>query len=566
MRAGHGPLDLDVRAVERNAALLVRHVDDNRPVEALAYGLSGDLRVAGRRGRWRRRAALGGGRRPSIASEDDETDRNGECDHEDAPSDREPPGSVHLPKDRDRLYAHGMRAVAAGHPASADAGFEILDEGGSAADAAVAACLASCVAETVMTGLLGGGHAIYFEAESGRTANLDCFVAMPGLGRELHEVPLLELEVPFGSELVRYSVGIGSFGVPGVPAGLDALWGVHGRLPWERVVQPALQLAREGVPMPAAHASCLLMLETVMTMNEGARIYAPEGTPLGEGDLLRQPGLVKALEILADEGPRSVYEGTLGKALLAFMEERGGLVTEEDLQSYDASWAEPVSVEFRGYDVLTRVGLSDFPDVLSALRSLGGLAEPERALALVEALRDEPPRQEGTTNVSVLDDEGNACVLTTSLGLGSGDFVPGLDLHLNSMLGEADLVTGPLRPGERMASMMAPSLAFDGDDVALAAGAAGGTRLRSALLQVFAGVLDEGLDPQAAVDRPRLHPVGPLVHVEAGFAAETISALESAHLEVRAWPGRHHYFGGVSAVTQTAAAGDPRRSGAARVS
>src|SRR5438477_10052097 len=97
--------------------------------------------------------------------------------------------------------------VAAGHPATADAGWEILEQGGTAADAAVAACLASCVAETVMTGLLGGGHAIYYDAGSGRAANLDCFVAMPGLGREPREVALVELEVPFGGELVHSAVG-----------------------------------------------------------------------------------------------------------------------------------------------------------------------------------------------------------------------------------------------------------------------------------------------------------------------------------------------------------------------
>jgi gamma-glutamyltranspeptidase/glutathione hydrolase len=164
----------------------------------------------------------------------------------------------------------------------------------------------------------------------------------------------------------------------------------------------------------------------------------------------------------------------------------------------------------------------------------------------------------------VLDSEGNACALTTSLGLGSGDFVPGFDLHLNSMLGEADLVRGPLEPGERMASMMAPTIAVTDGEIALAAGAAGGTRLRSALLQVVAGVLDEGLDPQEAVDRPRLHPAGPVVHLEPGFEDDTLAALRSHGLETRVWPGQHHYFGGVSAVTPSAAAGDPRRSGAAR--
>jgi gamma-glutamyltranspeptidase/glutathione hydrolase len=133
------------------------------------------------------------------------------------------------------------------------------------------------------------------------------------------------------------------------------------------------------------------------------------------------------------------------------------------------------------------------------------------------------------------------------------------------MLGEADLLTGSLEPGERMASMMAPTIMLDGEGVALAAGAAGGTRLRSALLQVVAGVLDEGLELQTAVDRPRLHPVASLVHLEPGFGAETTDALEAAGFEVRTWPDRHHYFGGVSAVTPNGAAGDPRRNGEARV-
>ena len=112
-------------------------------------------------------------------------------------------------------------AVAAGHPATVSAGIEILEEGGSAADAAVAAALASCVAETVMTGLLGGGHAIHYESASGRVRNLDCFVAAPGRGAERREPELVHLDVPFGAELVHYAVGPASCAVPGLPAGLE---------------------------------------------------------------------------------------------------------------------------------------------------------------------------------------------------------------------------------------------------------------------------------------------------------------------------------------------------------
>jgi gamma-glutamyltranspeptidase/glutathione hydrolase len=443
------------------------------------------------------------------------------------------------------------------------AGVEALEAGGSAADAAVAACLASCVSETVMTGLLGGGHGIYYDAATGEARTLDCFVAVPGLGGLRRDaVELLELEVPFGTELVHYAVGIASCGVPGVPAGLGLLHAEHGRLPWARLVEPALRLARDGVAFPPAHAACLAMLEPVMTMNDGARIYAPEGQLLAAGGTLRQPGLAPALELLAGEGPRSAYEGSLGRALLELMDEHGGLVTRADLEAYEASWDAPAEVPYAGTRLLTREGLAPLRPALAALPPLAGLAPSERALALVQAL-DLPDTRGDTTNLAVVDADRNACVLTTSLGLGAGDWLPGLDLHLNSMLGEADLIRGELEPGERMGSMMAPTLALDAQGLAFAGGAAGGTRLRSALVQVLAGTLDEGLDPAAAVERPRLHPAAGIVHLEPGFPDEVAPALESAGYAVRAWPDRHHFFGGVSAVTRSGAAGDPRRSGTA---
>ncbi|MEX0674604.1 MAG: gamma-glutamyltransferase [Gaiellaceae bacterium] len=445
--------------------------------------------------------------------------------------------------------------VAAGHPATAEAAAEILADGGSAADAAVAGCLASCVAETVMTGLLGGGHAIYLDARDGSVRNLDCFVAVPS--GEAGE--LLRLQVPFGAELVHYAVGPASCGVPGVPAGLDALWRAAGRLPWPRLVEPALRLAASGVEVPPAHAACLAMLEPVMTMNRGAALYAPGGTLLAAGDTLRQPGLVEALRILAEEGAESAYRGTIAESLLGL---QGVTVSREDLAAYKARWSEPTGAGYLGLRVHTRGGLSGLPEILARLPGFRGLSPAERVVALVEVL--EPGGSEShTTNLVTVDTEGSACVLTTSLGLGSGDFLPGLDLHLNSMLGELALVREPLRPRERMQSMMAPTLVLDGDGLVLAAGAAGGTRLRTALAGVLAGVLDEGLDPQEAVDRPRFHPAGGLVNAEPGVDEDGLGALEQRGWTVRRWEALHHYFGGVSAVGRAGVAADPRRSGAA---
>ena len=458
--------------------------------------------------------------------------------------------------------------IAAGHPATAQAGLRVLEEGGTAADAAVAASLASCVAETVMTGLAGGGHAIWYDGATGEARLLDFFVTVPSTHPDRPVAPLEDVGVPFGNEIVHYQVGIASCAVPGVPAGLDELWRAHGRLPWARLVEPALELARSGVEMPPAHAECLAMLAPVMTLREGARIYAPGGELLQAGDRLEQPGLANALELMRDEGARTVYDGTVAETLVALMHERDGPLSREDLERYEPVWLDPVGTEYLGRRVFTRGGLSQLVTTLSALPTLRGKPPADRALTLARVLEAPPYSGHGeqigdTTNLAVVDREGNACVLTTSLGLGSGDFLPGLDLHLNSMLGEVDLHVRPLEAGARMESMMSPTLVVATDGLEIAAGAAGGTRLRPALVQVMSGILDEGLAPQTAVDRPRLHSAGEIVRIEPGFEDEVYAALEDAHYDVRRFSAIHHYFGGVSLLARSGGASDPRRSGAA---
>src|ERR671915_1943292 len=153
-----------------------------------------------------------------------------------------------------------MRAGgAAGHRAPAEVGAEILAEGGTAADAVVAMGLASCVGETVMSGLLAGCHAIVFDGS--RVANLDGFAAVPSGSGDVDDVP-----VPFGDEIVVYSIGPASCAVPGLPAALGELWDKLGRLPWTRLVEPALRLANAGVPLPEMHARSLAMLADVFSL------------------------------------------------------------------------------------------------------------------------------------------------------------------------------------------------------------------------------------------------------------------------------------------------------------
>jgi gamma-glutamyltranspeptidase/glutathione hydrolase len=446
-----------------------------------------------------------------------------------------------------------MRAgVAAGHPATAEVGLEILGDGGTAADAVVAMALASCVAETILSGLLAGCHAIVFDGS--RVMNLDGFAAVPSSHDDLVELP-----IAFGEELVEYSIGPASCAVPGLPAALGELWSALGRLPWRRLVEPALALAVEGVPLPPMHARSLEMLAPLYTLERGAELYAQDGRTLAEGELLDQPGLVDTLEALAEEGAESAYRGSLAEALLRV---DGVVLSREDLRDYRARWRDPVLVEWNAYRVATRGGLSGIPELLPRLPRFAGLTETERVLAFVEALETDDQGGEHTTNMVAVDGHGRACVLTHSLGVGAGVWVPGFDLQLNNLLGEGDIAFGDPQPGDRLESRMAPSLAFDADGVVLAIGAAGATRLRTALCGVLAGILDEGLEPEDAVARPRVHPTPAAVDAEPGVDERALEQLEARGRTVRRWERLHHYFGGVSCIGRTGAAGDPRRSGA----
>ena len=188
--------------------------------------------------------------------------------------------------------------------------------------------------------------------------------------------------------------------------------------------------------MPAAHAACLAMLVRVYTMQpDGERMYAPEGQLLETGETLAQPGLATAFELLGDEGADTFYEGSVAELPTAV---DGVPVTAADLARYEARWETPAEVSWLGRRVLTRAGLSGVSETLERLPRLRGLDATARVHALLGALA-EGEADGHTTNLVTADADGGVCVPTSSLGLGTGDFLPGLDVQLNSMLGEVDL-------------------------------------------------------------------------------------------------------------------------------
>jgi gamma-glutamyltranspeptidase/glutathione hydrolase len=454
--------------------------------------------------------------------------------------------------------------VAASHPATAAAGLKVLRAGGTAADAAVAAVLATCVAETIYTGLGGGGFATYFDAASGEVTCLDFFVAVPGTDGDREPGPMVSIDVLFGGLPQVYAIGGASVAVPGVPAGCGEVHRRWGRLPWEQIVAPAHELAVTGASLPAAHALTLEACAPALTYGEGTATYMPGGRLLRGGDRLFHEGLAAALEALAAEGPALFYTGAYAALMVDTVRAAGGALGPRDLASYRVLETPVDHASLGPYKVRARHDLNRVVDTIAALPAdIAAMPRPARSVALAAALRDRGRQKIGdTTNVSVVDADGNACVITTTMGLGAGVWLPGLGINLNSMLGEGELITDDLAPGRRMSSNMCPLVVIDADgNLRMAAGSAGASRIRTALIGALLDVLIDGVDTPAALARPRFHVVDDTVHAEPGVPREDLAALAAAGWQIEQWPALNHYFGGVTAVGAGGAAGDPRRGG-----
>ena len=351
------------------------------------------------------------------------------------------------------------------------------------------------------------------------------------------------------------------------PRGARHLWERWGRLDWADVVAPSLEAAY-GTAFPQTHADLLPQVAAAMAVGEGATVFRrPDGELLRGGDRLRHPDGWRGFELLARD-PAAFYRGELADALLTVTADTGA-IGERDLADYRVIESAPVTVDLavpHGQVNVSARG-NDLDDVLATLatvaRTVAGdpLTDGASALGLVQALRQPDLRSE-TTNVVAADRFGNVCVLTTSLGLGAGVWVPGYGVHLNSMLGEGELVRDQITPGQRMGSMMSPLIARDDQGrVLLGAGAAGGSRIRPALVQSVMRILS-GAEPQSAIEAPRLTALPDLVRLEPGFAEEVIAFLTAAGEDVRVADSTAPYFGGVSAISALGGGGDPRRNGA----
>ena len=495
--------------------------------------------------------------------------------------------------------------VAAGHPVTAEAGAEVLREGGNAVDAAVAAVVMSFVAESPLTGPGAGGFMLVHTG--GESHLLDFFVAAPGKGLENPDpTPLVPIEVQFGPDAWQtFNCGPSSCGAYGTTAGLAEALRRFGTLELGDLTSGPARAARDGVEVIPMHEVLFRILGPIVRSTpEAAAIYEPEGRPLRTGERIRLPELGDLLDRLGAEGPDFLYTGDVAAAVSDWVVERGGLLTQEDLASYEVIERTPTRAGFRGREVLTNPPPSSGGILIAdALELLERIDRPGDARAMAEVIastnqaRDDEfleglssddyarrflapdvldgvaqeiaSRLGNTTHLCVLDEEGSCATVTCSNGSCSAVVVPGTGVHLNNMLGEEDLNPVGFHlhdPGDRVPSMMAPTLVLRTGRPEIALGSAGSNRIRSAIVQTVANVIDAGMGPQEAVDAPRLHVENDLLDAEPGIDGEALAELEAGGWRVRRWDERSLYFGGVQAVARErsgalSGGGDPRRGG-----
>ncbi len=509
-------------------------------------------------------------------------------------------------------------AIAAGHGDTVAAARMILEAGGNAFDAALAALAASCVAEPVLASLGGGGFMLARRADAPEQAVVyDFFAHTPRTKQPTDEHAFFPILADFGTATQEFHIGAGSVATPGMGPGLFAIHRDLCHMPLGDILAPAIAMAREGVVVNDFQAYLFGVVAAIYQRDAAslACFGSPGGGLAKAGETMRNPQLADAFEALGREGEALLRTGEIAQAMVRISEEHSGHLRTDDLAQYRVERRTPLSVTYRGARLLSNpapssggilIGfalrlLEDAGITPAALSGDDGLLHLARVMDktndarirsglnhgahdAVDRLLDadflteysahilgRPTAPRGTTHISIVDGEGNAAALTLSNGEGCGAMVPGMGFMLNNMLGEEDI--NPLGfnnwpTNERLCSMMAPSMIEHGDGDICVLGSGGSNRIRTALLQVIINMLDRGMELRAAVEAPRMHVENARVNVEAFFALNEMASLEPDFQNIVTWDDRNMFFGGVHAVHHAAgtgrfeAVGDPRRGGA----
>ena len=507
------------------------------------------------------------------------------------------------------LPAHAPHAIVASiHELASRAGVEIMQAGGNAVDAAVATGFALAVVHP-QAGNLGGGGFLLLRTSTGETHFIDFREKAPAAA-----TANMYLDAR-GNVIENLSiVGYKSVGVPGSVAGLVYAETKYGKLPLEKVIAPAIKLARDGFPLAYEDARDLMTDEYLSQFPDSRRIFLRDGKFYQPGEILKQPELARTLERIA-KNPDDFYHGALARELAAAIQKNGGLITAADLAAYEVKEREPVRGTYRGYDIISApppssggaglievlnilegfdltkfanrsaetihltseafrraffdradfMGDPDFSrvpvpqlidkkyaaawretiDLKHASISMGLKRPPFEGLEQVADLQAVATREpENTTHYSVVDAEGNAVSVTTTLNdsFGSRATAEGLGFLLNDEMDDFaskqgvpnnyGLIQGPanaIGSNKRPLSAMTPTIVLKDGKLFLVLGSPGGPTIITTVANILMGVVDFGLDIQEAVNAPRFHNqwLPDQILVEDRLSPDTMNLLRS---------------------------------------
>ena len=471
--------------------------------------------------------------------------------------------------------------VGASNPLAAQAGLNILRQGGNAADAAIATSAVMNVTEPGSCGVGGDCFALFFDAKTKRVS------ALNGSGRAPMALTL-EATQQLGWRTMnpRHAHAVT---VPGAVRGWEDLLSRHGTMALADVLVDAIHYAEDGYPTAPVFGKRWQMSADFLRAAVHADEYLPNGEPPRPGQVVQLPGLAKTLRMIAEGGADAFYTGPVADAIVATLGSQGGLMSHDDLKRHRSTWDEPIATDYRGITVVECPPNGQGLTALIALNiaerfDLAAMAwdSPQRLHLMAESMRlawadarhyiadmsqaevplesllsksyaaerarlispsstmnpppthGEMPGGSDTIYLSVVDGAGNACSFIKSLymGFGVGMVAQGTGVWLQNRGAGFSLVPGHancLAPGKRPYHTIIPALALKDGELYASFGVMGGFMQPQGHFQVISALVDDGLDSQEALNRPRWYieggDPGGALHLEEGLPVKTMAAL-----------------------------------------
>ncbi len=503
-----------------------------------------------------------------------------------------------------QIHENGL--VVSAEVYASEVGKQILQQGGNAVDAAVAVQFALAVT-LPRAGNIGGGGFMVLQLADGTSTTLDFREKAPSRASRTMYIRDGEFKPELSWE------GILAVGVPGTVDGMVTALERYGRMPLELVIQPAIDLAKNGYYLSYVQARSLNSRFETFSKYEGSKKYftKEDGVPFNEGDLLIQKDLAEVLEQVARYGRDGFYSGSVADAIVREMRKQGGLITHSDLRNYRSKWREPVKARFQDYELSIMpppssgsIAVAQIIEMMDdyALAELGHnsadyvhlMAESmrrafaDRSFYLGDPDYYDVPKQDlidpkynharmidfsmdtithssslshgefsnnyesdETTHFSIVDKDGNAVAVTTTLNgsFGSKVAVDGAGFLLNNEMDDFSAQPGEpnaygliggeanaIEPGKRMLSSMTPTIVTKDGKVRMILGAAGGPRIITSTLQSFLNLAVFGMNAQEAIAANRVHHQwlpDILFYENYGLSPDTIRLLEQKGHQLR---------------------------------